>query len=114
MLPPEDRALLEALEYQPDKEPTFDPLRCCLVWADERPVGLTPIGYEFLGDLWIVRGFMHRGVAEHAWGLDPVHFRSVWEYAQSTGLRWPGFRRINLADRDVAILKAGASDPDPF
>lgn len=114
MLHREDRVLLESLSYDPSAEPAFDPLRYCLVWADERPVGLTPSGYELLGDLWIVRGFIHRKLDEGRWGLDPAHFRSVWSYAQDTHLAWPGFRRIELSPEERAYLSESMSDPEPF
>jgi hypothetical protein len=101
-----DRRLIEALEYRPALEPGFDEIKACLVWDDERPVGLTPAGYEMLCDLWIIRGYIHRGIPEERWGIDPAsgYFQDVWRRAQADALRWPGFNRMTLGAADRGYL----------
>ena len=36
-----DRALLEALQFDPTAKPGLELLKSCLIWPDERPDGLT-------------------------------------------------------------------------
>ena len=80
-LSPDDCGLLGNCVLDPDAEPSFELLKYCLVWPDERPNGLSRDGWRLLGDLLIVRGFLHRGVPSEEWGLDPAYFRQVWEDA---------------------------------
>lgn len=103
-----DLRLIEALEYRPELEPAFDEIKACLVWDDERPAGLTPAGYESLCDLWIIRSYIHRGIPRQAWGIDPAsgYFQDVWDRAQAHPIRWPGFRRMQLSEKDRAYLES--------
>ena len=102
-----DLRLIEALEYRPELEPAFDEIKACLIWEDERPVGLTPAGYESLCDLWIVRSYIHRGVPCAEWGIDPAsgYFQEVWARAQAHPIGWPGFRRMQISEKDRAYLE---------
>jgi hypothetical protein len=97
-----DRKKLEELRFDPKAEPSFNLMKSCLVWPDELAEGLSRDGYELLGDLWIVRGFFHRGVPREQWGLDPAYFEGVW--AENETVKWPGFLRLQLSDRDKKYL----------
>src|SRR5689334_4044145 len=68
----QDLRLIESLQYDPSLSPAFDGIKACLIWRDERPDGLSPAGYETLCDLWIVRGYIHRGIPRENWGIDPT------------------------------------------
>jgi hypothetical protein len=92
-----DLELIENLEFNPDLEPSYDAIKNCLVWEDERPDGLTPDGYELLCDLWIARSFIHRDIPFSSWVLDPEYFGRVWEDAMEAKFKWPGFNRLELA-----------------
>ena len=102
----DDCQALENCVYDAAAEPSFELLKYCLVWPDERPQGLSRDGWQLLGDLWIVRGFIHRGVPFEEWGLDPSYFRQVWEDALLDCPRWPGFSRLTLSTRDRKYLEA--------
>lgn len=100
-----DREAIGRLAYDPNAAPSFEVLKHCLVWPDERPTNISPAGYELLNDLWIVRGFMHRKLPRSEWGLDPAYFEQVWDFAQRELPQWPGFKRVVLADHDRAYLE---------
>jgi len=95
-----DRALVEALQYDPTLKPEYEILKGCLVWNDERPDNLTPAGYEKLCDLWIARGYIHREEPFSNNQLDPEYFGKAWEEALRDKIRWPGFLRLRLSDED--------------
>ena len=96
-----DLELIEGLEFNPELEPSYDAIKNCLVWEDERPDGLTSDGYEKLCDLWIARSFIHRGIPFSNWELDPEYFEHVWEEATQAKFKWPGFNRVKLTDREI-------------
>lgn len=98
----EDLKKIESLIFNAELSPSYDSIKNCLVWADERAEGLTPAGYENLCDLWIARSFIHRGLDFSAHELDPAYFRVVWEQAKSEQLKWPGFNRLELSMEDKA------------
>ena len=100
-----DLKLIEALEYNPDLKPGYDLIKSCLVWKDERPVGLTPAGYETLCDVWIARSFIHRGVDFSTDKLDPKYFRDIWNRALNQKFKWPGFKRLALNEEDKAYFE---------
>lgn len=106
-----DRRLIEALSFDPGAEPSFEMLKGCLVWPDERPEGITPNGYETLCDLWIARGMIHAGT-------DPdrlaAPYRNAWTEAVRTNLQWPGLRRLKLSeiDREYLARELAAMDDD--
>lgn len=96
----QDRRLIENLSYDPNRQPSYDSIKDCLVWNDERPEGLTSDGYGKLCDLWIARSFIHRGLPFSAHELDPAYFEQVWSTARKQGFQWPGFMRLKLNDAD--------------
>ena len=79
-------------------------MKTCLVWPDERPQRISKEGYELLGDLWSVRGFLHRQVPTEQWGLDPAYFQEVWSNALEDVPGWPGFKRLRLSQVERAYL----------
>ena len=101
---PPDREALQRLVFDPTSEPSFELMKTCLVWPDERPERISNAGYELLGDLWIVRGFLHRQVPAEKWGLDPAYFQEVWSNALEDVPGWPGFRRLQLSEAERAYL----------
>src|SRR5437016_4493170 len=105
-----DRALIEALEYDPAATPGFELLKGCLVWADERPDGLTSEGYDHLCDLWIARAFLHQGRPFTDAPLGGRQFERAWAEALSEGIRWPGFRRVELSAEDRAYYESALHD----
>lgn len=109
-----DLQLIAGLEYDPALEPAFDEVKACLVWDDERPSGLTSIGYERLCDLWILRSYIHRGIPREKWGIDPGsgYFQDVWDRAQLEQIEWPGFKRMTLTEKDRDYLERCLRDLD--
>jgi hypothetical protein len=101
-----DRAVLAELVFDPACEPSYELMKSCLVWPDERPLRISKEGYALLGDLWAVRGFLHRVVPLSQWGLDPTYFQTVWQNALVDVPEWPGFKRIDLSESDRAYLAA--------
>jgi len=95
-----DLELIEELEFNSELAPSYDVIKNCLVWDDERPDGLTPDGYEKLCDLWIARSFIHRDISFSTWDLDPEYFEQVWKEAKNAKFKWPGFNRLKLTERD--------------
>ncbi len=107
VVPEHELTLLTELTVDPAAEPNFEILKYCLIWPDERPLKpLSAAGAEFLADLWIVRGFIHRGLPEHEWGLDPQYFADVWEFGLANVEGWIGFKRLVLNAADCAYLTA--------
>lgn len=103
-----DIATLGKLVLDPAARPSFEMLKSCLIWPDERPrERLSSAGQEFLCDLWIVRGFIHRSVPRDAWGLDPAYFWRTWDFGLSSVPDWPGFQRLAISDADRACLELG-------
>jgi hypothetical protein len=100
-----DRPCVTRLVYDPTCEPSYDIMKACLVWPDERPDRISNDGYELVGDLWIFRGFLHRGVPRHEWGLNPDYFETVWKNALDDVPCWPGFRRIELSSLERLFLE---------
>jgi hypothetical protein len=95
-----DLEIIESLVYQPELKPAYDLMRDALIWADERPEGLSREGYEKLIDLWAARSFIHKGTKFSDWTLDPEYFGKVWEEAISEEFEWPGFNRLKLSQQD--------------
>jgi hypothetical protein len=105
MIPERDINILKNLSLDSQAKPTFDLLKYCLTWPDERPSEpLSAEGREFLSDLWTVRGFIHRSVPEAKWGLDPKYFREIWEFGVAHVETWPGFKRLTLSENDEHFL----------
>jgi hypothetical protein len=106
-----DRRLIEAQDFDETGEPAFELLKACLIWPDECPAGISNAGREVLNDLFIVRGFIHRGLPKIHWGLDPLYFSTLWENALASGIVWNGFRRIELLEKDYLYLVRSLSEP---
>ena len=100
-----DRALIEGSTFNPALRPSFEVIKSCLIWADERPRELSRSGSQFIARLWVVRAFMHQGIPPEHWGVDPTPFEKAWRAAQSAGLKWPGFMRLNLSEEDARYFK---------
>lgn len=99
---------LGKLTLDPTAQPSFELLKCCLIWPDERPPErLSSAGQELLSDLWIVRGFINRSVPHDEWGLDPVYFRETWNFGLSNVAGWPGFQRLTISYVERACLEFG-------
>ena len=100
-----DIEVLRKLTLDPAAQPNFELLKFCLIWPDERPLEpLSNAGREFLSDLWVVRGFIHRSVPRDEWGLDPTYFCEAWDFGLSNVASWPGFERLRISDVDRAYL----------
>jgi hypothetical protein len=95
-----DRAAVEACVFDPDALPSYEAIKGCLVWADERPTNITSEGYDKLCDLWIARSYVHRGLPMRD------QFRDAWEQAQREGIRWPGFHRVSISAEDRQYYEA--------
>jgi hypothetical protein len=108
-----DKELLAALVIDDDARPSFDVALRCLVWPDERPAGLSRMGYDLLCELWRIRGYIHRGLSPTKWGLNPVHSLGIWSAAQADQIRWPGFERLILSLEDERLLEANIELPLP-
>ncbi|MGC4064900.1 MAG: hypothetical protein QM784_09715 [Polyangiaceae bacterium] len=104
-----DRQIVNRLVYDPTCEPSYELMKACLVWSDERPTEISHDGYSLLCDLWIVRGFLHKNRPFEKWGLDPTYFQAVWSNGLIDVPLWPGFRRLELSEkhRDY-LLKSDA------
>jgi len=115
MFSPRDRAIIENLRYDPTLTPGFELVKSCLVWSDERPDGLSSDGYERLCDLWIARSRIHRGVVGDR-SVTSYDYQAVWNEELSGGLRWPGFRRIELSAAERSFfeeqLRLAAADDE--
>jgi hypothetical protein len=97
-----DRAILRQLVFDPACEPSYELMKSCLVWPDERPLRISREGYELLGDLWAVRGFLHRGIPLSQWGLDPTYFQTVGGTRSSM---FPNGRGSNVLTSPRAIAR---------
>ena len=105
-----DREIIESLVYDAALKPTFEFLKSCLIWEDERPRGLSKRGNEFLRRLWVARSFIHQGLPREKWGLAPSFFVAAWDCAQSAELRWPGFQRVQLNEEDAGYYRRCLED----
>jgi hypothetical protein len=105
-----DRAVIETLQLDPNAKPTFELLKSCLIWADERPASISPDGYDKLCDLWIARSCLHRGQAIGSGSLDPVQLQRAWQEALDDKISWPGFHRLRLSPEDQAYFDACLRD----
>ena len=100
-----DLELIEKLEFNPILEPSYDAIKNCLVWEDERPDGLTPDGYEKLCDLWIARSFIYRDIPFSECESDSSYYERVWKKAMDVNFKWPGFKRMNLSEDEKAYYQ---------
>jgi hypothetical protein len=109
-----DKELLAALVIDDDARPSFDLPLQCLVWPDERPAGLSRMGYDLLCELWRIRAYIHRGLSPTKWGLNPIHSLGIWSAAQADQVRWPGFARLILSPEHQGLLEANFELPLPI
>jgi hypothetical protein len=101
-----ERGAIEGCVKDSAAEPNFESIRYCLIWPDEQVRSLCGDAYELLGDLWIVRGFIHRGVPLDDWSPDGGHYLiSVWNECLMGGLRWIGFERLVLTRAERLYLQ---------
>lgn len=100
-LSPEDRALIEALPFDPSATAAYNEITGALAWSDEIPEGLSQAGHDYLRELLAVRGYLHREL--------PIA-RERWDEALAAGLRWNGFRRVTLTTDQQALLQRYISD----
>lgn len=95
-----DSRLIESLAYDPTLKPTYEVIRGCLIWPDERPDGLSAEGEKCLSDLCSARALLHRGLTLADHPLKANYFKTIWEKAQIQHPRWPGFARLTLSEAD--------------
>ncbi|HEY9718435.1 MAG TPA: hypothetical protein V6C69_13260 [Trichormus sp.] len=95
-----DRSLIEASNYDPSLKPNYNPLSSLLFWDDEQPHDLSPPAYHVLNALWLARAFLYYGYELPSDLLHPEYFRSVWDKAVASKLKWPGFNRLSLSEED--------------
>lgn len=108
-----DREILESLIYNPDLEPSYEGLKSCLIWADEQPRGLSSEGYETVCNLWIARAHLYHGL-ELPEPLEPQFYIDIWNKAVADEIKWPGFNRLSLSDKDKAYYLEKLNSEDPF
>ena len=101
-----DLKLMKSMVYEPDLEPSYEFLKGCLIWNDERPDGLTPDGYDNLSSLWIARALLHNGLGLSDDPINPDFTRELWERAMNEVPEWPGFKRITLSYKDRQYLES--------
>jgi hypothetical protein len=104
-----ERSVIESCVFDSRCTPRFELVRECLIWPDEQPesvLRLRGAAYELVGDLWIVRGLIHRGLPIEKWGaFGGEEFLATWNECLMGGLRWIGFRRIALTAGERAQLE---------
>lgn len=99
-----DRDLIEASNYDRDLKPNFNPLSSVLFWDDEAPRGISPKAYDVLNALWLARALQYYDYKLTTDLLDPQYFKSVWDKAIASNLKWAGFNRLKLRDEDRAYF----------
>jgi hypothetical protein len=95
-----DRSLIEASNYDPSLKPNYNPLNSLLFWDDEEPRDISLAGHDVLFALWFARAFLYHGYEIRSALLNPEYFRSVWDKAVASKLKWPGFNRLSLSEED--------------
>jgi hypothetical protein len=101
----DDRERIEAVWFDPDATIAFSEIAGCLVWSDEVPEGLSPAGWDYLRDLLGARGYLHRGIPAREWDFGSPGRLERWNEARASGLRWNGFRRLDLGDDERQLLE---------
>lgn len=113
LLSDRDRRLIESLVYDLNLEPRFDAIKSCLIWDDELPSGITPGGYKTLSDLWVARAFLHHGF-EPSDLVNLNYYKGIWNRAIGEEIRWPGFFRLSLDEKDKALYAEMLKQENPF
>jgi hypothetical protein len=104
---------LDSLQFEAKAEPYYDPLRDALRWFDEMPENAVGDAYEHILDLVIVRRWIHEGRERKDWNvLGPTtYFAEVWDEAMCGAPNWPGFKRVQLSDKDRDYLARESAKP---
>ena len=97
-----------AASVDPEAEPRYEQLKGCLIWPDELVGGLTRDGAELLGDLFVARSLLHRGLSISSWPGGSDQLQERWDAAIAAGLPWAGFARVELKDAQRSFLAAEA------
>ncbi len=109
-----DRALIEGLKYDPSLEPGFNALSGVLVWPDELPSNITPMGHDVLDTLWTGRSLLHRGLNLSDVPINPAFCINVWDRALIEIPNWPGFKGLALNETDKEFLNKNLSRTGGF
>ena len=96
-----DLEIIQGMVFDPQASPGYCWIKSCLIWEDERALGLTPQAYERVAYLWIARGFIHRD----SFCDCPEYCCEAWESELSAGLPWPGFKRIRISVADLEYMR---------
>ena len=107
----EDLEIIEALVYQPELSPCYDPMRDALVWMDEWPRSISSEGFKKLWRLWVARSFLHRGIPFSSYRLNPDLLERIWSEALMQGFKWPGFNRLELSQEDREYYEEQRKNP---
>ena len=105
-MPNRDRKIIDALQFDPTLEPDYDALRDMILWWDEFPRNLTPVGHEIMHDVLIARSFLfhHPQLRLPCIALDGVdRRRQVWNEFAAEFPSWPGLRRTRLSAAEQAF-----------
>jgi hypothetical protein len=100
-----DLQLIQNLRYDPALTPSFEGLRGCLIWDDERPDGLSPEAYNYLSSLWGARSLLHKGLSLSDHPINPEYATDIWQRALKQVPNWPGFKRLKLTEKDAQYLQ---------
>ncbi len=100
----QDLELIKSLKYDPSLEPNFEALKGCLIWDDERPMGLSSEAYRTVSSLLVARSLLHKGLTLDDHPINADYCKKVWASAQQQISDWPGFRRLTLSDKDRKYL----------
>ena len=95
-----DQEMINALTFNSSLRPSFEVIKSCLIWDDERPRALSKEGRRFIDRLLVMRSFLHQGIPRDRWRVDPTPFESAWRAAEDAQLKWPGFSRLYLSEED--------------
>ena len=100
-----DLELMKSLKYDPELKPNYESIKGCLIWEDERPIGLSSEAYRAVGSLLIARSLLHQDLTLDAHPINPELCKKLWAHAQQQISNWPGFKRLTLSDEDRNYLE---------
>lgn len=106
-----DLKMIEALVYQPELKPCYDPMRDALFWRDEWSFDLSSEGHDKIYQLWIARSFLHKGIPFSFYKLNPDLLERVWSEALMQGFKWPGFNRLELSQENRKYYEEQRKNP---
>ncbi len=110
----QDKELIESLVFDSSLMPEFNAISACLYWDDELPEDVTVEGMKVVRQLWMARGYLHRGLTFDDHDLNPEALRRFWEQATKEIPDWPGFKRLVLNKKDQAYFETWLADKNPF